>query len=208
MNNEGWFKIWRKIWDNDYLRRNNTAFKLFIWCISRADITTHSFTTGRFEIEHETGIKAITAYKTLKNLEKHKMCNTKSNNRFTLITILNYEKYQTSVTQGYNNNVTTSEQQSNNNVTHIYKNKELRIKNKNKEKSFSLTEEQLAEYSTHYPNLNIKEQYAMCQDYLLSSGKTYKDYEAMFRNWLRRAKETAQPTEKVVEWRRPWTPPV
>lgn len=120
--NDGWFKIWRKIFDNQYLKHNHTAFKLAVWCISMADKKTAKFTCGRRQMEEWTGIKGTTAYKCLKKLEKVGFCNIKSNNQFSEIYICKYHKYQANGNRVCNNEVTTSEQRSNTL-------QELRIKN-------------------------------------------------------------------------------
>ena len=125
--NDGWFKIWRKIFYNSFLRRNHKAFKLFVWCISMADKDTQKFTCGRGQMETGTGIKETTAYYNLKKLKKHGFVDIKPNNLFTEITICNYAKYQKKIDSNVDNNLTTTRQQVDNKLTH-YKNKEERIK--------------------------------------------------------------------------------
>ena len=36
-----------------------------------------------------------------------------------------------------------------------------------------------------FPNKNVEFEFAKWNDYMLSKGKTYRDYSAAFRNWLR-----------------------
>jgi len=49
-----------------------------------------------------------------------------------------------------------------------------------------LTTQQLQDLKIKFPNIDVYEEYDKCKDYIASTGKTYKDYLAMFRNWLRR----------------------
>jgi hypothetical protein len=154
----GWFKIWRKIFNNEFLKRNDKAFKLFVWCISQADKDTHEFTTGRFQIEKATGIKAMSSYKTLKKLEKRKMVTLNSNNKYTIIHICKYKEYQEKVTQESNNNVTTREQQRNTK-------QELRIENKN-----------------NTDNQTTKEAKELVEYYNQLSGKKLTSYLSLLEN--------------------------
>ena len=60
---------------------------------------------------------------------------------------------------------------------------------KNKE----LDTEQLKKLQIQFPTKSVIQEYEKCKDFIASSGKTYKDYEAMFRNWLRRSADTRIP---------------
>ena len=105
--NNGWVKLYRKIFNNDYLIRNPKAFIIFCYCLCCADKPTGKFTTGRKQIEIATGIGDTTAYKILKNLEKRKIINIKSNNKYSEIYICNWHKYQCESDNNFNNKVTT-----------------------------------------------------------------------------------------------------
>jgi len=79
-----------------------------------------SFATGRKKIAEELKVNESTLYKRLKKLEKLRFCNIESNNRFSIITVINWELYQLEDEESNsdcNNKVTTEEQQSNNKVT-------------------------------------------------------------------------------------------
>ena len=112
-----------------------TAWHIFQFCLLQA-YPNGSFTIGRNQLEKWSGIKGTTAYKCLLRLKNAKMVTIEvtggSNNRFSLVSIVNWEKYQSLVTTPSNNlgnnPVTINEQSSNNPVTHY--NKEIRIKNK------------------------------------------------------------------------------
>ena len=63
-----------------------------------------------------------------------------------------------------------------------------KVKDKDKEskKSQLLSIEiQLTELQKDFKNKDVKVEYEKWKDYMLSRGKTYKNYSAAFRNWLR-----------------------
>ena len=74
-----------------------------------------------------------------------------------------------------------------NNLTVKDKDKD-KVKDKDKEskKSQLLSIEiQLTELQKDFKNKDVKVEYEKWKDYMLSRGKTYKNYSAAFRNWLR-----------------------
>lgn len=180
-----WVKLYLKLQYNTVFNTDVTATYMFIFCLLRA-YPTGSFTIGRLQIENQTPIKGITAYKALKRLEKAQMVNMSSNNRFTTISILNWSDYQSVGNNLSNNTVTTEEQLSNNTVTHGNKNKKEK-ENKNIPSISPLTfsDEVLEELRTKFPLKDVEGEIDKAKDYLASKGKKYKDYLAFMRNWLR-----------------------
>lgn len=126
----GWVKLHRKLLDNEFLRHDPTAKVVFITLLLIANRNGKG-TFGRDLLGSLSGVKPITAYKSFLRLKKANLVTQDSNNRFTHFSICKWSEYQGSVTQGGNNEVTTKYQRSNNQVTH-YKNKEVRIENKEK----------------------------------------------------------------------------
>lgn len=85
---------------------------------------------SRYACSRELNINPNTWYKIVQKLAKSwQIISTKSNNRFTDFSILNWGSYQTLSNTKSNNKVTTNEQQSNNKVT-LYKEE-----NKNKKEN-------------------------------------------------------------------------
>ncbi len=147
----GFIVLWRKFsktsfYRNSYtvhlaihllLKANHSAQKI-IFKDEEITIQRGECIIGRKTLVAETGINGSTAYKKLKILEKVGFCNNKSNNRFTIVTICNYNSYQNYKSgrqqqkeQLGNNWVTTREQLGNtnnndnndnndNNKTHIH----------------------------------------------------------------------------------------
>lgn len=133
--NNGWIKIHRKLLDNP-IYNDPHLLHLFIHCVLKANhkeqeflfnnelmkVKRGQFITGRFQLGKELNQNPSSIYKRLKILEKLEILNIKSNNKFSVITVLKYNTYQDEVTtkeqqkeQQSNNKVTTKEQQSNTN---------------------------------------------------------------------------------------------
>ena len=64
-----------------------------------------------------------------------------------------------------------------------------------KERFKNLTDEFLERIAKdpEFKDMDIETEVKMFADYLRSSGRTYKDYEATFRNWLRQSKKWYRP---------------
>lgn len=127
----GWIKLHRKILDSTIFD-NADLLKVWIWCLLKAthedytqlvglqvvELSKGQFITGRFKGAEELKLNPSTFYKYLKVLEKLNMIDLNSNNKMTIVTIVNWGKYQldeNETCQQNNNNVTTKEQQSNTN---------------------------------------------------------------------------------------------
>lgn len=125
---EGYISLWRKITHSFIWGLDLEEFKIAILCLLKANHTTKewfngstyvtiergSFITSRdkFAAEVGNGIRSDKVYNTWKKLIRAKFINTKSNNRYTTIFILNYNKYQLNFNNKTNNGFTTNSQQS------------------------------------------------------------------------------------------------
>ena len=139
MENKGRFILDRCLFDS-IIFKNPTMLKIWIWCIGKAsfedgeaipenrmllntiELKRGQFIFGRKSAEKELQIDESTIYKILKKLEKNNSISIKSNNKYSIITICNYDNYQLSNNkkeQQSNSKVTAKEQQSNSKVTHI-----------------------------------------------------------------------------------------
>lgn len=173
---ETYIKLYRKILDNEIMR-DSTALAVFIYCLCRADKNSGKFTAGRWQISASLRIKDTTIYKALKRLQKWRMIEQTSNNRFTEFLILNWDKYQCSGNTSSKNQVKTKEKPSNTL-------QELRIENKE-----YISKDILGTLQQQFPNKSVLEEYEKFKDYILSTGTSYRNHLAAFRNWLRRSYE-------------------
>lgn len=129
--------------------------KIFIWCLCKANYKEKSvplktgkgqtivnvkrgqFIFGRNKAEEELFIDGSTIYKSIKKLEELGSIFIKSNNKYSIITICNYDSYQdfkqyevASKEQVSNNQGTTKEQQRNNQGTQLIQDKAKESKKK------------------------------------------------------------------------------
>jgi len=125
----GWIKLHRKILDNPIFLKPD-LYQLFSYCLLRANhneskiiwngeekiLEKGCFITGRKAIAEDTGQNQSAIYKRIKVLEKLNMISVNSNNKYSVVKVLNYGLYQgegTEKEQPSNNQVTTKEQQGN-----------------------------------------------------------------------------------------------
>jgi hypothetical protein len=141
----GWIKLHRKILDNPIFLKPD-LYQLFSYCLLRANhnetkiiwngkeeiLEKGCFITGRKKLSKETGQTESGIFRRLKVLQTLKIISVKSNNRFSVVKVLNYSVYQgeeNESEQPANNQRTTSEQLANTDNT---------LKNlKNEKKSIS-----------------------------------------------------------------------
>lgn len=139
---DGWICLHRKIRGNPIFN-NLELFRLWLICLTEATHREHDqlvgqqmvklmpgqFVTGRFDLEkmYNDGLpkdqerSGLTIWRWLQKLEKYEFLNINSNNKFTVVSILNWDKYQNPEHQNeqqLNNKRTTTEQEvnTNNNV--------------------------------------------------------------------------------------------
>lgn len=140
---QGWIGLHRKLMENPVWVDPN-YLKLWIYCLFKASHKPHKHLVGNQLIELERGqfitgrdalaedmnkglkpkqkLDGLTWFRYLKNMEKWEMLNIKTNNKFSVVTVVKYEVYQHNeveveqqVEQQLNNKRTTNEQQMNTN---------------------------------------------------------------------------------------------
>lgn len=115
---------------------NEKLLKVFIWCILKAYhteteqligkqlvlIKSGQFPTGRIKAGIELNMSPSTVWQYLKLLESNKTIDIKSNNKFSIISIVNWELYQSQdenldskIDNKSYNKITSNEQQNNTN---------------------------------------------------------------------------------------------
>lgn len=123
---EGWVKVYRRLTSKGYyqdseyvhlwvhiLLRANHEPKEFLWNGVLKKVQAGQFIAGRQVLSRETGISESKVERILKTFESEQQIEQQKTNRFRLITILNWPKYQQSeqqIEQPVNNKRTTSEQ--------------------------------------------------------------------------------------------------
>lgn len=140
----GYLKLWRKSLDSEVFA-SESLWKLWCCClmlanhkekyfsvdgvISPVKVGPGQFVTGRFSIhkimypkKSKKNPNPLTVWRWLQSLENSGNLNIKTNNKYSLITIMNWDSYQVdengnehAFVQQMNNNCTTDEQQMNTN---------------------------------------------------------------------------------------------
>lgn len=128
---EGWVKLHRKLLESPVFQ-NEKLLKVFVWCLLKASHTEHTeliglqkvslhpgqFVYGRHKAAEELKIKESTLYKYIIWLKNEEILNIQSNNKFSVITVVNWDIYQIDEPKSNSKNsskVTTKEQQRNTN---------------------------------------------------------------------------------------------
>jgi len=105
---DGWIKLHRKIFDNP-IWQNEKALKIWIWCLLKANhkqnhilfsrqqipIKKGQFIFGRKKASQQLKIPETTIYFWINYLKVNSYIDIKSTNKYSIITILNWNEYQT-----------------------------------------------------------------------------------------------------------------
>ena len=127
--NEGWVKIYRSICESPVFT-DAEALRLWIYILCNAAHKEHDvlyygkivhlekgqFITGRKILAQKFQTSESKVYRKLQLLKRLGNVNIISNNSFSLVTVVNWEKYQDNF-ESLNNEQTTNEQQANNRRT-------------------------------------------------------------------------------------------
>ena len=197
---QGWVKLHRKLLLNPIIQKPH-LLQLFIYCILKANHDTEKFfwgteeievkrgqfVTGRFSLSQDLKCNVSTIYKRLQTLRKTGLLNTKSNNKNTLVTIINYELYQSDIDKSNskrNNKVTTKEQQSNTNKNDKNeRTKELKDIYKKAQHLF-LTKEEYDKLVLEYGQARVDDKLEYAENY--TKLKNYKSLYLTLNNWLKK----------------------
>ena len=127
MANSGWIKLWRNVLQNPLVMKDPEHFMLWhiLLCMAKFEPTMSmlggkpillkpgQFTTGRKQLAVNSGISESKVERILSAFEFEHQIEQRKTNKNRLITIVNWDKYQTDeqrLEQPVNNNWTTTEQ--------------------------------------------------------------------------------------------------
>lgn len=221
IDNKGWVKTYRSLMDKGYytdsqavhlwihiIFKANHSEKEFMWNGSIINVKRGSFVTGRKRLSAETGIAESKIYRLLKLFESERQIEQQTNNRNSMITILNYDQYQSSEQQ-MNNKRTTSEQPVNTNkeLKHSENDKELK-----REKRKRFTPPLFVDVQKRMMNTNLKNHLSQSRaeeeaekfiNFYTSNGwKVGKNkmvsWESAVSNWLMRLEPEAKIAD--IDW--------
>lgn len=163
MSKQGYIKLYRQITDTP-VWADSGKLKLWLMCLMKAthdektqvvgnqiiELKAGQFITGRAalsddfnrDVKKDRRVDGLTLFRWLSLFEKMEMLNIKKTNKYSLVTVLNWDKYQgqrTSNEQQLNNKRTSNEQQLNTNKN------DKNVKNVKNEKKEDICYQQIAD---------------------------------------------------------------
>ena len=216
---QGWVKSHREVmqhavWVNDAL------YKTLNWCIYRAahkdmavefntggsadviNIKRGQFIFGRFTAAKELKHKPASVWKRIKKLESLNIITLKSSKRYSIITVVNYNLYQsneTSEEQASSMPVASEEQASstNKNVKNV-KNKKKKERARSifsfpvdgQDDDWTLPQDKLDQWNAAFETIGVEAQIGLARQWLVDNPTRQKTANGMTRflgSWLTRA---------------------
>lgn len=155
---DGWFKLYRNITENSVFG-NPDLLKVWIWCLAKATHKEHTqmvgfqvevvpvggFIFGRKAAANELKMDEYKVYRLINNLKKLEKIDTKPHNKYTVVTVLNWEVYQCGEQQ-------TAQQMHNKCTTNAHKQELKNIRTKDKDKTLC----PFRDVFDHYISLDLK----------------------------------------------------
>jgi len=202
----GYVNLWRKSIKSRVFK-NTELWKVWTWCLMKANHQQKwvSFKTGRSEIEIEVlsgqfifGRKSAqkdldmpesSIWKRMLKLKNLQNLNIESNSQYSLITILNWDTYQTQKIKGDgkgDRQVTGKEQARNTN------NNDKNVKKENKKniygefKNVRLTDEEFEKLKIKFGESGTNQRIESLSEYMESKGKKYASHYATILTWERK----------------------
>ena len=209
----GYIRLFRKFISWEWYKNQNTK-AVFIHCLLKANwedgsfegqiIKRGSFVTGRKKLSEELGLTEQQIRTALKHLISTNEITIEKTNKYSIITIINYDLYQ-DINQEVNQQLTNNQPTINQQLTTNEKEKEEKkekeyIKENIKRKVFKKpTIKEIADYCKERKNnVNAEVFYNFYEskDWLVGKNKM-KNWKACVRSWELRNKSK---NEKLPEW--------
>ena len=212
----GWIKLYRDIFKNPFLCK---PAPYIVWSYILCNVVhqpedvwyegkriTLRPGQGLFKIRQvakEIDVPATTIHRILKMLKNETQIETQTNPRNTLVTVLNWEKYQGNGTQS-ETQVEHKWNTSGTQTEHLPIIKRIKeVKNeKNIERhrhgtyqNVLLSDEDLQKLQAEFPG-DWQRRIERLSEYMASTGKSYKDHLATIRAWARKDAERNRPIAK------------
>lgn len=211
---EGWVCLHRKIVDSVVWTDPN-MLKLWSLCLIKAShrekpnfgfagqvvpLKKGEFVTGRDSLAEEFNkgvqkrnrVSAITLWRFLKKFEKYEMLNIKTTNKYSVISISNWDSYQ-STEQEVNINRTPSEQQ----VNTI--NNDNNVNNENKKEKVSKRSRRVYEHDSVYFLLAEELFKQICQNQKIKE-PDYQSWADDLRKMIEIDKRTEGQVRRMIQW--------
>ena len=192
----GWIKLHKRIrkhwvWEHpdfllawiDMLMMANWKDQKRIYKDEIIFIKRGSFPTSLRKLADRWGFSVNKLNRFIKLLKKDTMIDTHTDYGFTLVKIVNYEQYQ--VKNDTQTDTVVDTPVDTVGVTTIRSNKKEKKNIYSKESQIKKIEENIEALILEFIGVDVNSEFEKFKDYLIANGKTYKNYNAAFRNWLR-----------------------
>jgi len=198
---DGWIKKYRKTLNNP-MYRNYKLSHFWDYCLLKAthkkckvmvgyqvvDLEPGQFVFGRDKASEETGLSVRTVRTCVDNLSKMENLTIKATNKYSVITIMNWHRYQGE------NSQPTNKRPANDQQTTTYKN----IKNTSSKEEVNIYGEfknvklSKTEYEKLVDKLTLQKTQELIENlsqYIASKGKKYKSHYATILQWSKMARK-------------------
>lgn len=232
---KGYVKLYRKIRDTS-IWCDSDKLKLWIYCLTEANhedqiflignqkikLKKGQFITGRLKLESEfnRGVKPkkkitdSTLFRYLKVFENLGMLHIKSTNKYSIVTVLNWDKYQ--INEQQMNNKCTADEQQLHSICTQYKNEknvknEKNILNTSSEEEvklvldtgeyYTVTNEQIQGWQQSVPLVDVKSELRKMQLWLEGNPRKRKTARGITRfitGWLVREQNSKEQNSKPI----------
>ena len=201
----GFILLYRQSIDSEVFQDPH-LWHLFSWCLFKANykdkvfkgtlIPRGSFVSGRFVGSEQLGIPPMTWYKRMKRLEQTGCISIKGNSKFSVVTIVKYELYQSGDGEG-NNKGTAKEQQRNSKGTTKEQQRNTRV---TKEQGNKETKKQKRERNGFIaPDLETVKKQCEAKGYPMEEGEAfYCFYES--KGWMVGKNKMVKWTQALAGW--------
>lgn len=198
--NNGWIKLHRKLLEWEWWDDHNTT-RLFLYILLKANHTDKKWKgetikrgqllTGRIKLSEGTGLSQQQVRTSLKRLKSTSELTIKTTNQFSLITVVNWDKYQITddkSTSESTSNLTNEQPTDNQRITTTKNEKnEKNVKINKYSLSFIKKNKQqiINEAEEKYKNRNVKKAIEDFIEYCEINKTSYKNFKLAFFKWVR-----------------------
>jgi hypothetical protein len=220
----GYIKIWRKLEDSGLLQMPNTLSLFMVMLmkavykpckVGMAELNRGQLSAGVYQLCEWTGLTIQNVRTSLNHLHKLNIITSKSTNKYTIYTFVNYNEYQ-DIDTIPNKQLTNDQQTTNKQLTTEEDIKHLSIKEltpiAQTEKvpsvhavqfsfetgEFSNINGQMVIWEKAYPAVNIQAELNKAASWLIANPKNRKsNYARFLSNWLSRVQDKAPVSNKT-----------
>ena len=185
---------------------DNDVKALFLHCLLRANfeddtwrgvpVKRGQFITGLFKLHEETGISVQTLRRCIKCLKSTNEIVVQSTNRFSLITVFKYEKYQVKLTSKTTSQPTNNQQTTNKQLTTSNNINNINNGNKGEGKTSPEAEKQLPSNELDTQAREVMAYYAKRRNKVV---KSYAGWIDNFKYWITEGGYTVVDIKRAID---------